>query len=152
MGKKADEKRRAKLKDRRKKAETYVARTVSAQSKVADWIATHDAEPHIIAELVNEHGVLLAYVEGVNGDSWTVVVGDNPVAGASGTFVALGMFLVAAVNDRTSGNESYIEFAPWLIEEIEARCETANLGCQDFLRSLLPIEMQQFSLPPQRSL
>lgn len=151
MGKKSDAKRRAKLKDRRKKGEALLVRAVSAQPKVADWFAAHDAEPNVIVELVDGHGVILAYVEGAGDEDWTVIVGDDPVAGTSDTFVALGMFLVAAVNDRATGNESYMQFAPWLIEQIEMRCESANVDWEVFLRSLLPIELQQLALPPQRS-
>ena len=152
MGKKSDAKRRAKLKERRKKVEAHFARAVSSQTKVTEWIAAHDAEPNIIAELVDEGGTLLAYVEGDNEDNWTVVVGGVPVAGASDTLIALGMFLAAAVDDRASGNESYIQFSQWLIEEVEAQCEVKNLDWGGFLRSLLPIEKQLLPLPPQRVL
>lgn len=152
MGKKSDAKRRAKLKERRKKEETYLVRAASAQAKVAEWIAAHDAEPNVIAELVDERGTPLAYVEGNNDDNWIVVVGDEPVSGSSDTFVALAMFLVAAVDDQACGNESYIQFSQWLIEEIEAQCESKNLDLVDFLRSLLPADKQRLGLPPLRAL
>lgn len=150
MGKKSDAKRRAKLKERRKKVEAHLTRETSTQTKIAEWVAAYDAEPNIIAELVDGDDTPLAYVEVDNEENLIVVVGDEPVAGASDTFVALGMFLVAAVDDRASGNESYIQFSQWLIEKIDAQCESRDLDLVDFLRSLLPIEKRQMALPPQR--
>lgn len=152
MGNKSDTKRRAKLEERRKKADAHLVRADFTQVKVAEWLAAYHAEPNVVAELVDEHGVLLAHVEGNDDDNWTVVVCDDVIAGASDTFAALGLFLAAAADDRAAGNESYMQFAPWLIEEIEARCEAANVGWQDLLRSFPPSEKQQLALPPQRSL
>ena len=151
MGKKSSAKRKMKLKERRKKTEAHLVRSASTHSKIDEWISTSDAEPNIMAELVDEDGSALTYLECDNDGNWTVVIGDVSVAGASDTFVALGMFLVAAVDDRASGNESYIQFSQWLIEEIEAQCELKNLDLIDFLRSLLPAEKQQLTLPPQRA-
>jgi len=150
MGKQSDAKRKAKLKDRRKKVEAALVRAVATQTKVAEWTAAHDAEPNIIAELVDEHGVVLAYVEGDADESWTVVVDDEPVAGASDEFVALSFFLAAAVDDQAAGNTSFIQFMPWLLEEIEKRCESEKMEWQDFLRSLLPLEKRSLALPQQR--
>ncbi len=152
MGKQSDAKRKAKLKDRRKKAEAAQVRAVATQSKVAEWTAAHDAEPNIIAELVDEHGAVLACVEGDTDECWTVVVDDEPVASASDEFVALSFFLGAAVDDKAAGNTSFIQFAPWLLEEIEQRCEAEKMEWQDFLRSLLPLEKQSLALPQQRVL
>jgi len=152
VGKQSDAKRKAKLKDRRKKAEAALARVVGTQSKVAEWAASFDAEPNIIAELVDEHGAVLAYVEGDDDENWTVVVDDEPVAGTSDEFVALSLFLGAAVDDRAAGNTSFIQFGTWLIEEIERRCEANNMEWHDFLRALLPLEKQHLALPHQRAL
>jgi hypothetical protein len=152
MGKQSDSRRKAKLKERRKKADAAAARALAVQTKVADWIAAHDAEPNIIAELVDEHGTALAYVEGKDDEMWTVVVDDDPIAGASDEFVALSLFLGAAVDDLAAGNSSYMQFAPWLLEEIEKRCEAENMEWQDFLCSLLPLEKQRMALPQQRVL
>lgn len=150
--KKSDARRREKLKARRKKAEAHLVRLASTQAKVAEWIAVHDADPNVIAELVDGNGTVLAHVEGSSDDTWVVVVGDDPVAGASDVFVALGLFLVAAVDDQAAGNESYIQFSQWLIEEIEVRCEIENLEVDGFLRSILPVEKQMLALPPHRAL
>ena len=152
VGKQSDAKRKAKLKDRRKKAEAAFVRAVATQRKVTKWAAAHDAEPNIIAELVDELGAVLAYVEGEADQSWAVVVDDEPVAGASDEFLALGLFLGAAVDDRAAGNTSFIQFAPWLLEEIEKRCEAENMEWHDFLRSILPVEKRHLALPQQRVL
>ncbi len=152
MGRQSDAKRKAKLKDRRKKAEATLAQVVANQSKVAEWAAAFDAEPNIIAELVDEHGAVLAYVEGDADENWTLVVDGEPVAGTSDEFVALSILLVAAVDDRAAGNTSFIQFGAWLIEEIERRCEAKNIEWEDFLRSLLPLEKQHLALPHQRAL
>lgn len=149
MGKKSDAERRAKLKERRKKVDASSSRTLSTQAKVDAWFAAHDAEPNVIAELLDEQGSSLARVEGGNSDDWVVVVGDEPIAGANDTFLALSMFLVAAVDDRAGGNESYMQFSQWLIEEIEARCEAEDVDWYDFLRSLLPPEKRRLDLPSQ---
>lgn len=149
--KKSDAKRREKLKARRKKAEAHLVRLASTQAKVDEWIAAHDAEPNVIAELVDQNDTALAHIEG-NSDTWTVVVGDDPVAGASDVFVALSLFLVAAVDDQVAGNESYIQFSQWLIEEIEVRCEKENIDVESFLRSILPAEKKMLKLPPHRAL
>lgn len=152
MGKQSDAKRKARLKDRRKKAEGALARVVASQRKVAEWAAAFDAEPNIIAELVDHDGAVLAYVEGDADENWTVVVDDEPIAGASDEFVALSLFLDAAVDDRAAGNTSFIEFGAWLLEEIESRCEAQNMEWEAFLRSLLPPEKQHLALPQQRAL
>jgi len=150
--KKSDAKRREKLKARRKNAEAHLVRLASTQAKVAEWIAAHDAEPNVIAELVDENGTALAHVEGSSDDTWVVVVGDDPVAGATDVLVALGLFMVAAVDDQAAGNKSYIQFSQWLIEEIEAQCETENLEVEGYLRSILPVEKKMLALPPHRAL
>lgn len=152
MGKQSDAKRKAKLRDRRKKAEAALIRAVVSQSKVAEWAAAHDAEPNIIAELVDEDGAVLAYVEGDADHGWTVMVDDETVAGATDEFVALSFFFGAAVDDRAAGNTAFIQYAPWLLEEVEKRCEAANMEWQDFLRSVLPVEKQHLALPQQRAM
>ena len=150
VGKQSEAKRRAKLKVRRKRAEAVSARLPAIQSNGAGWCAASDAASNIIAELVDEEGSPLAYIEGKGDESWTVVVGDMPVAGAADEFDALGMFLIAAVDDQADGNKSYMQFSPWLIEEIEKRCEAANMEWHDFLRALLPREKRLMALPPQQ--
>jgi len=150
VGKQSDAKRKAKLKDRCKKAEAGLARALATQSKVAEWAAAFDAAPNIIAELVDEHGTVLAYVEGDADENWTVVVDDEPVAGVSDEFVALSLFLGAAVDDRADGNTSFIQFGPWLLEEIERRCEAEDIEWHEFLRSLLPTDKQHLALPQHR--
>lgn len=151
MGKQSDAKRRAKLKDRRRKAEAAPDRAVTKHSRIKEWAAAHDTEPNVIAELVDEHGAGLAYVAGDDEGNWAVVDDDEPVAGASDEFVALGFLLSAAVDDQAAGNTSFIQFAPWLLEEIENRCEAEQVGWDDFLRSLLPLEKRALALPQQRA-
>ena len=150
VGKQSDAKRKAKLKDRRKKQEAAVSRVVASQTKVAKWVAALDAEPNIIAELVDVHGALLAYVEGDAEENWTVVVDSVPVAGTSDEFAALSWFLSATVDDQAAANTSFIQFSPWLLEEVEKLCEAKNMEWNDFLRSLLPLEKQHLKLPGQR--
>lgn len=150
VGKQSDAKRKAKLKDRRKKQEAALSRVVASQTRVAKWVAAFDAEPNIIAELVDVHGAPLAYVEGDAEENWTVVVDNVPVAGTSDEFAALSWFLSAAVDERAAGNKSFIQFTPWLLEQVEKLCEAKNMEWNDFLRSLLPLEKQHLKLPEQR--
>lgn len=152
MGKQPDAKRRARLKERRKKAEATLARAFAAQSKVSEWSSAHDTEPNIIVELVDENGAALAHIEGDDDDMWTVVVNYDPVISVDDEFIALGLFLSAAVDEKAAGDTSWIQFGTWLIEEIERRCETANMNWEDFLRSLLPLEKRYMALPQQRML
>ena len=96
------------------------------------------------------HGALLAYVEGDAEENWTVVVDSVPVAGTSDEFAALSWFLSAAVDDQAAGNTSFIQFSPWLLEEVEKLCEAKNMEWNDFLQSLLPLDKQHLKLPGQR--
>ncbi len=150
MGKQPDAKRKAKLTERRRKHEASVSKVVANQSKAADWIATFDAEPNVIAELVDEQGTVLVYVEGDTDENWTVFVDREPTAGTNDEFAALGWLLSAAVDDQVAGNNSFIRFSPWLLEEIEKRCEAENLDWYEFLRSLLPRDKQHLGLPEHR--
>ncbi len=152
MKKNSDAKRRAKLKERRNRAQQHTVLMQSKQAKVAEWIAAHDAEPNVIADLVDDHGISLCRVEGRSDDDWIVIVGDEPTAGSNDAFTALGMLLNAAVDDREHGDESYIQFSAWLVEEIEARCEATEMELEEFLRSLLPVEKRRLALPRQRAL
>jgi hypothetical protein len=151
VGKQSDAKRKAKLKARRKSFEAAEARARATSAKVATFFAAHDAEPNIVAELLDEHGALLAYIEGRDDESWTVVVDDEPVAGSTDLMASLGMFLTAAVDDRADGNTSHMQFSPWLLEEIQSRCDAANVEWTEFLLSLLPAEKRQMKLPEQRA-
>ena len=114
-------------------------------------MAAHDALPNIIADLVDDEGAVLADVEGEADETWTVVVGGVPVAGTNEEFSALGWFLSAAVDDRSAGNSSFLRFSPWLIEEVDKRCEAGNVDFYDFLRSLLPSEKRHLTLPEHRT-
>ena len=151
MAKKSDAKRKAQLKERRNKFETTVARRLASQVRTNEWMAAHDALPNIIADLVDDDGAVLAYVEGEADETWTVVVGGVPVAGTNEEFSALGWFLSAAVDDRSAGNSSFLRFSPWLIEEVDKRCEAGNVDFYDFLRSLLPSEKRHLTLPEHRT-
>lgn len=150
MSKHSDAKRKAKLKERRRKAEAASARAPAVAHKVAEWIVDHDAQPNIIAELFDEDDVLMAHVQGDGDDLWTVMIGGEPVAGTSDEFAALAMFLNAAIDDRESGETSYMCFSSWLLEEIEARCDAAKIEGPDFLMSLLPPEKRRLALPQIR--
>ena len=152
MSKNCDAKRRAKLKARRRNAEQQAVLTQSKQAKIAEWIASHHAEPNVIAELVDAHGISICRVEGNNDEGWIVVVGQEPAAGSNDTFAALSLLLSAAVDDRAHVEDSYIQFSPWLTREVERRCEAGNVSWDDFLRSLLPCDKRQLSLPHQRTL
>ncbi len=150
MAKKSDAKRKAQLKERRKKAAASAARSSASQTRVAEWMAASDAATNIIADLVDEDGAVLAYVEGDAAENWTVVVGGLPVAGSSDEFAALSWFLSAAVDDKSAGNSSFLRFSPWLLEEIEKRCEAQDLDWYDFLISLLPPEKRHLALPEHK--
>ncbi|WP_153066899.1 hypothetical protein [Xanthomonas arboricola] len=152
MAKKSDAARKAKLKERRKNAEEARARPSTGTSKVERWAADFGAERNIIIELVGEHGTVLAYVEGDDTDSWTVVVNDDPVAGTDDEIAALGWLVGAAVDDIANGNAPVLVYSHWLVEQVEARCESANIELHDFLRSLLPFEKQHMRLPQQRTM
>ena len=73
------------------------------------------------------------------------------LAGTNEEFSALGWFLSAAVDDRSAGNSSFLRFSPWLIEEVDKRCEAGNVDFYDFLRSLLPSEKRHLTLPEHRT-
>ncbi|WP_371181103.1 hypothetical protein [Xanthomonas sacchari] len=152
MAKKSDAARKAKLKERRKNAEEARARPLTGPSKVERWMADFDAERNIIVELVGEDGTVLAYVEGDDTDSWTVVVDDDPVAGTDDEIAALGWLVGAAVDDIADGNAPVLVYSHWIVEQVEARCEAANIEWYDFLRSLLPAEKQHMQLPQQRTM
>ncbi|WP_426803420.1 hypothetical protein [Xanthomonas campestris] len=152
MAKKSDAARKAKLKERRKRAEEAQARPLTGPSKVEDWMAAFDAERNIIIELIGEDGTVLAYVEGDDTGSWTVVVKDDPVAGTDDEIVALGWLVGAAVNDIAEGNAPVLVYSHWIVEQVEARCEAENIKWHDFLRYLLPAEKQHMQLPQQRTM
>ena len=151
MAKKSDAKRKAKLKERRKQAEVAQSQIFAAPSRVGEWAAAHDAEPNLMAELVTEDGALFAYVEG-DGDEWTLIVEDNPVAGTSDEIVALGMLLNVAVDGVATGNTCSLHFSQWLAQEIDERCEAAGTDWSSFARSLLPPEKRLLLLPPVRAI
>lgn len=152
MAKKSDAARKAKLKERRRKAKEAQARPLTGPSKVENWMAVFDAERNIIVELIGEDGAVLAYIEGDDTDSWTVIVGDKPVSGIDDEIVALGWLVGAAVDDIADGNAPVLVYSHWIVEQVEARCEATNLEWHDFLRSLLPAEKQHMQLPQQRTM
>lgn len=113
-------------------------------------MAAHHAEPNFIAELVDEHSAVVTYLEAGTEETWTDVVDDESVAGASDEWAALSLFLIVSVDDRAAGNTSLIQLTPWLLEEIEKRCQAANVDGQDFLQSLLPLTKENMTLLQQR--
>ncbi|PPT84728.1 hypothetical protein XarzCFBP7410_05445 [Xanthomonas arboricola pv. zantedeschiae] len=115
-------------------------------------MAAFDAERNIIVELIGEDGAVLAYVEGDDTNSWTVVVQDDPVAGTDDEIVALGWLVSAAVDDIAEGNAPVLVYSHWIVEQVEARCGATNLEWHDFLRSLLSTEKQHMQLPQQRTM
>ncbi|WP_372164529.1 hypothetical protein [Xanthomonas euvesicatoria] len=152
MAKKSDAARKAKLKERRKRAEAAQARSLTGPSKIEDWMAAFDAERNIIVELIGEDGALLAYVEGDDANLWTVVVDDDPIVGTDDEIAALGWLVGAAVDDIAEGNAPVLVYSPWIVEQVEARCEAENIQWHDFLRSLLPAEKRHMQLPQQRTM
>ncbi|MBO9855145.1 hypothetical protein [Xanthomonas sp. A1809] len=152
MAKKSDAARKAKLKERRRKAEEAQARPLTDPSKVENWMAVFDAERNVIVELIGEDGVVLAYVKGDDTDSWTVVVEDDPVAGTDDEIVALGWLVGAAVDQIAEGNVPALVYSHWIVEQVETRCKATNIEWNDFLRSLLPAEKQHMQLPLQRTM
>ncbi|MBB3833877.1 hypothetical protein [Xanthomonas sp. WHRI 8932A] len=152
MAKKSDAARKAKLKERRKRAEAAQARPLIGISKVEGWMAISDAERNVIVELIGEDGAVLAYVEGDDTDSWTVLVGGDPVAGTDDEIAALGWLVGVAVDDIADGNAPVLVYSHWIVEQVEARCEAEHIQWHDFLRSLLPAEKQHMQLPQQRTM
>ncbi|PPU68833.1 hypothetical protein XpiCFBP4643_07455 [Xanthomonas pisi] len=115
-------------------------------------MAAFDAERNIVVELIGEDGAVLAYIEGDDADSWTVVVDDEPIAGIDDEIVALGWLVGAAVDDIADGNAPVLVYSHWIVEQIDARCKAANVEWHDFLRSLLPAEKQHMQLPQNRTM
>ncbi len=150
MGKQSDAKRKAKLKERRKQRESAVARANGVPDKVAQFFASYDVEPNVIAELFNEDHEVMVHIEGDVREHWTVIVGGEPVAGTDDEYVALGMFLLAAVDDQDAGGKPYMRFSPWLLDAISARCDAGGIDETDFLMSLLPPEKRHLALPQTR--
>ena len=127
-------------------------RAVDIQERAAKWFAEFDATPNVIAELLDQDDAVLAYIEGNIDGGWTVLVADVPVAGTDDEMIALGWLLTAAVDDTEAGEKSFLQFAPWLVEEIERQCGARNVEWLELLRSLLPPGKRHKSLPQQRSL
>lgn len=152
MGKKSEAKRKKKLRERLKGGEAVSTRAMGVQERAAKWFAEFDAAPNVIAELLDQDDAVLAYIEGNIDGGWTVVVADAPLAGTDDEMIALGWLLTAAVDDTEAGEKSFLQFAPWLIEEIERQCDARNVECLEFLRSLLPPDKRHKSLPQQCSL
>lgn len=147
MGKRSDAKRRAKLRERRKKVEAAAGRVSSQDPSGQDWIATFDAEPYVVASLLDDAGSTIAHVEGdTKGEDWMVVVDGAAVAGSDDEFVALALLLGVA-SDRYAPGQ-LLQFSPWMTEEIDRRCEANGKSYSEFLRSLLPSERQSSMLPP----
>ncbi|WP_349998147.1 hypothetical protein [Stenotrophomonas lacuserhaii] len=153
MSKQSDAKRKAKLKERQRKVEAAAARSSGGSSKVAAFYKAYDAEPNVIAELLDESGAALAHVEGsADGEAWTIVVMGEAAAGTDDEFLALGLLLGMAIDDRTADGESFIQFSPWLAEQIEERCHARGADPEQFLRSLLSMDKRGAALPPVRVL
>ncbi|NYZ62030.1 hypothetical protein [Luteimonas deserti] len=150
MGKQSDAKRKAKLKERRKIRDAAIARSGSSREAIAKWMAAQEGEPNINAELVDEHGAVLARLEGDSEELWTVYVGDDPIAGSHDEFIALGFLLTAAVDEHALGRTCFLQFYPWLLEEIERRCAESEMEWQKLLSDLLPPDRQHLALPPHQ--
>jgi len=153
VGKQSDAKRKAKLKERKRRINVAASRSSGLSSNVAEFFRAYDAEPNVIAELLDESGVVLAQVEGsLDGDIWTVVVMGEVAAGTDDEFLAVGLLLGMAIDDQASEGESFIQFSPWLVEQIEERCDVSAVDPDQFLRSLLPKEKRGAALPSVRVL
>lgn len=57
-----------------------------------------------------------------------------------------------AIDDRAAEGESFIQFSPCLVEQIEERCDARGADPDQFLRSLLPMDKRGAALPPVRML
>ncbi|QHB73508.1 hypothetical protein [Stenotrophomonas sp. 364] len=153
MGKQSDAKRKAKLKERQRRAEAAAARSSGVNSNVAAFFKAYDSEPNVIAELLDQSGGALAHVEGsADGENWTIVVMGEAMAGTHDEFLALGLLLGMAIDDRAAEGESFIQFSPWLVEQIEESCDARGADPDQFLRSLLPMDKRDAALPPVRIL
>lgn len=153
MGKQSDAKRKAKLKKRQRKVEAAAARPSGVSSNVAAFFKAYDAEPNVIAELLDESGAALAHVEGsLDGEHWTILVMGEAAAGTDDEFLALGLLLGMGIDDRAAEGESVIQVSPWLVEQIEERCGARGCDLDQFLRSLLTTDKRDAALPPVRVL
>lgn len=153
MGKQSDAKRKAKLKERQRKVEAAAARPSGVSSNVAAFFKAYDAEPNVIAELLDESGAALAHVEGsLDGEHWTILVMGEAAAGTDDEFLALGLLLGMGIDDRAAEGESVIQVSPWLVEQIEERCGARGCDLDQFLRSLLTTDKRDAALPPVRVL
>ena len=147
MGKQSDAKRRAKLKERRKRAEAAVSRVSSQDRDAQESMAAFDAGPYVVVSLLDDAGGTIAHVEGnAAGEDWTVVVDQAAVAGSDDEFVALAFLLGVAADRNTSGQ--LLQFSPWMVEEIDRRCEASGQSYVEYLQSLLPSEKRGLPLPP----
>lgn len=111
MAKQSDAKRRAKLKDRRRRHEAAAGRVQVPQMDAVQWSRGHDAEPNVIVELVDSSGFSRAHVEG-DGEDWVVAIGDVAAGGSDDVFVALGMLLGISVESEIHGPA--LRFSPGL--------------------------------------
>lgn len=153
MGKQSDAKRKAKLKERKRKVEAAAVRSSGLNPNVAAFFDAYDAEPNVIAELLDESGAALAHVEGsADGEMWTIAVMGEAAAGTDDEFLALGLLLGMAIDDRAAEGECLIQLSPWLVEQIEAHCDAIGEDTDQFLRSLLPMDKRGAALPPVRTL
>lgn len=147
MAKQADAKRRAKLKERRKRVESAVSRVSSNDPAAQAWFAAFDAEPYVVVSLLDSAGVVIAQVEGdSDGEDWTVVVDGVAVAGTDDEIVALALILSVSTDRHPIG--LLLQFSPWMTEKIERRCEDLGMRHDEFLSSLLPPERRVMALPP----
>lgn len=144
MAKQSDAKRRAKLKDRRRRQEEAAGRVQVPQADAVQWSREYDAEPNVIVELVDSSGFRRAHVEG-DGEDWVVAVGDVAAGGSDDVFVALGILLGISLESGIQG--LVLQFSPWLIEEVDERCEVQGMDYEQLLRSLLAPSHRALELP-----
>lgn len=145
MAKQSEAKRRAKLKDRRRRHEAAAGRVQVHQTDAVQWSKGFGAEPNVIVELVDSSGFSKAHVEG-DGEDWVVAVGDVAAGGSDDVFVALGMLLGISLESEI--HSPTLRFSPWLIEEFDERCEALGVDYEQLLGSLLAPSNRELQLPP----
>ncbi|MDC6652496.1 hypothetical protein, partial [Leclercia adecarboxylata] len=125
MAKKSDAKRKAKLKERQKRFAAAESRVSVMQGDPQGSVETFDAAPYVVVSLLDDSGTMAARIEGdYGGEDWKLIADEIAVAGSSDEFLVLGLLLGLAVDRHSPGQ--LLEFSPWMIEEIDKRCDALN--------------------------
>lgn len=79
----------------------------------------------VLASLLDQSGEELIRIESFGNDCVVLVAGE-PAAGSNESEIALGMLPLAAIDDRSDGNESAVELGPFYRAQIVMECEKRN--------------------------